>query len=470
MSLRLHDTMSRRLQEVVPLEPGHVRLYTCGPTVWNRAHIGNFRTFVFEDVLRRVLEQRFEKVTHVMNLTDVDDRILNNARSAGHTLEEETGPWINAFFEDLETLGIRPAHQYPRATEYIDEMVSLIERLEGRQVTYRGDGSTYFRIAAFPPYGRLTGLDPAALRAGASGRIDADDYSKEDARDFALWKAVSPEDIGWETRLGRGHPGWHIECSAMSMALLGESFDLHCGGVDNMFPHHENEIAQSEAATGKRFVQLWVHANFLNIDDTKMSKRLGNITFLPELVREYRPSAVRFQLAAAAHYRKLVNFSFEPLAAAAAQVEALAIFRDRVSDAAVERGGSDAGVEIARDATERFDAALDEDLNLPLGVGELSIAMRAANRALDDGPISRASQGALLALLYHCDDVIGVLPLVDREREAALDAATRAMLDQRVQARAQGDYALSDRLRAELRERGIVVDDTSQGQRWRPAS
>ena len=470
MTLRLHDTMSRQLREVVPLEPGHVRMYTCGPTVWNRAHIGNLRTFVFEDVLRRVLEQRFEKVTHVMNLTDVDDRILNNARAAGHTLDEETAPWIAAFFEDIDTLGIRRAHHYPRATEYIDEMVALIERLESKGVTYRSDSSVYFHIAAFPKYGRLSGLDAAALRTGASGRIDADDYTKEDARDFALWKAAHPEDIGWQTRLGRGHPGWHIECSTMVLVLLGESIDIHGGAVDLIFPHHENEIAQSESATGKRFAQIWVHANFLNIDDAKMSKRLGNFKFLPELLKEHRPSAVRFLLAAAAHYRKLVNFSFEPLDAAAAQVEAIAIFQDRLYDATVARGASDAGVEIAREYTQRFDAALDDDLNLPLGVGDFSIAMREANRLLDSGSISRASQEALLALLHRADDVIGVLPLVDRERAAALDDETRALLDQRVQARAKRDYQLSDRLRTELRERGVVVDDTPQGQRWRPAS
>jgi cysteinyl-tRNA synthetase len=470
MTLRLHDTMSRRLREVAPLEPGHVRMYTCGPTVWNRAHIGNFRTFVFEDVLRRVLEQRFEKVTHVMNLTDVDDRILNNARAGGHTLEQETAPWVTAFFEDLDTLGIRRAHHYPRATEYIDEMVDLIERLDTKGVTYRGDGSVYFHIAAFPQYGRLSGLDPRALRTGASGRIDADDYTKEDARDFALWKAVGPGDIGWETGLGRGHPGWHIECSAMSMALLGESFDIHCGGVDNIFPHHENEIAQSEAATGKRFVQIWAHSNHLNIDETKMSKRLGNFKFLPELLREHRASSLRFLLAAAAHYRKPVSFSLEPVAAAAAQVEAMAIFQDRLYDAVVKRGGTDAGVEIAHEYTKRFDAALDDDLNLPQGVGEFSIAMRETNRLLDAGPISRTSQDALLALLHHTDDVVGVLPLVDRERAAALHDDTRALLERRAEARAQRDYQLSDRLRAELRERGIVVDDTPQGQRWRPAS
>ncbi len=470
MALRLHDTMTRRLQEVDPLEPGHVRMYTCGPTVWNRAHIGNFRTFVFEDVLRRVLEQRFEKVTHVMNLTDVDDRLINNATAAGHSLDDETAPWITAFFEDVDTLGIRRAHHYPRATEYIEEMVALIERLERNGVTYRSEGSTYFHIADFPQYGRLSGLDPRALQTGASGRIDADDYTKEDARDFALWKAVGATDIGWDTRLGRGHPGWHIECSAMAMKLLGESFDIHCGGVDNMFPHHENEIAQSEAATGKRFVQLWVHGNHLNIADEKMSKRLGNFKFLPDLLAAgHRPSAIRLLLAAAGHYRRLVTFSPEPLAAAAAQVDDIAIFRDRLYDAVVKKQGSEVGVEIARGAVAAFDAALDDDLNLPSGIGEFSKAMREANRLLDAGPVSNASLQALLGLVARVDDVVGVLDLVDREREAALTAEARDLLDRRAEARAARDFGLSDRLREDLRALGIIVDDTPLGQRWRPA-
>ncbi len=254
MVMRLHDTLTRSVREVKPLDDGHVRLYTCGPTVYARAHVGNFRTFLFEDVLRRWLERRFARVTHVMNLTDVEDKIIANAVAAGHDLATETAPWVEAFFEDVDTLNIRRAHHYPRATEYIEEMVTLIERLDTSGVTYRSDGSVYFRITAFPRYGRLSGLHAEGLVAGAGGRVDADEYDKEDVRDFALWKAVGADDIGWETRLGRGRPGWHIECSAMSMTLLGESFDIHCGGVDNIFPHHENEIAQSEAATGKPFV------------------------------------------------------------------------------------------------------------------------------------------------------------------------------------------------------------------------
>ena len=470
MALRLFDTLSRREHEVVPLEPGHVRIYTCGPTVWNRAHIGNFRTFLFEDVLRRTLEQRFPRVTHVMNLTDVDDRLIGNAAAARHSLDEETAPWIAGFFEDVDTLGIRRAHHYPRATAYIEEMVDLVEQLDQRHVTYRSDGSVYFRIADFPAYGRLSGAQARELRTGASGRIDADDYDKEDARDFALWKAVADGEIGWETRLGRGRPGWHLECSAMAMTLLGASIDIHCGGIDNIFPHHENEIAQSEAATHERFAAIWCHGAHLRIDDEKMSKRLKNFVTVPQLLEDgVKPSAMRFALIASSKYRQGMNFSTDALEAASKQVEALALFRDRVDDAVRDRQGGNEGVELAAAATVAFDAAMDDDLNLPGAVGHLNVAMREANRSLDRGAVTPAAQRALAGLVDRADDILGVLALVQREREAALDDDLRRMLAERAAVRAARDFAASDRLRDHLRGRGIVVDDTPAGQRWRPA-
>ena len=471
MALRLHDTLTRRLREVVPLQPGHVRMYTCGPTVWNRAHVGNFRTFLFEDVLRRVLEQRFERVTHVMNLTDVDDRIVKNATEHGVTLDEETTKWVAGFFEDRDTLGIKPAHFYPRATEYIDQMVALVERLDAEGITYRSDGSVYYHIAGFPAYGRLSGAQARELKLGASGRIDADDYTKEDARDFALWKCTEANEIGWETRIGHGRPGWHLECSAMAIALLGDSIDIHAGGVDLIFPHHENEIAQSEAATHKPFAQIWVHGAHLMIQDEKMSKRLGNFVTIPELVASgARPSAIRLALTAAAHYRKTLNFTTDGLEAAAKQVEGFALFRDRLADAVRAKDGDNSAIELAASARAAFDEALDDDLNLPAAFGHLNTAMRDANRLIDTGPITPQAARALEELVEHTDEVIGVLPLVDREREATLDEGTRRLLEQRAAARAAKDYATSDRLRAELRERGIVVDDTPKGQRWRPAA
>ena len=463
--------MTGRLEEVIPLEAGHVRVYTCGPTVYNRAHIGNFRAYVFEDVLRRVLEQRFPRVTQVMNLTDVEDKIIRNATAAGHGLEEETRPWIEGFFADVDALGLRRADHYPRATEYIEEMVSLIERLEARGVTYRSEGSIYFHIAGFPGYGRLSGARSTGLIAGASGRVDADEYEKEDARDFALWKAVGAGEIGWDTRLGRGRPGWHIECSAMSMALLGESFDIHCGGVDNIFPHHENEIAQSEAATGRPFVRLWCHNAHLMVEGEKMSKSKDNFYTLHQVLGEHdeRASAVRYLLAATAQYRKPLNYTAQALEAAGGAVQRLTEFADRLAAAAPSRDGADAAA-LAGDAVSAFDAALDDDLNLPQGMGVVFDAVREANRLLDAGTLSGASLTGLRAMLDRVDDVLGVLPLVEREREASLGEEERRWLDERAEARARRDWGTSDLLRERLAERGIVVQDTARGQRWYPAA
>jgi cysteinyl-tRNA synthetase len=470
MALRLFDTMTRRLQPVQPLEPANLRVYTCGPTVYARVHVGNFRTFLVEDVLRRVLEQRFERVTHVMNLTDVEDKIIRNAVAHHVDLDTETAPWIDAFFEDLDTLGLRRAHDYPRATEYIEQMVELIEKLEEQGVTYRSEGSIYFRIAAFPRYGRLSGVRADALVAGASGRVDADEYDKESPRDFALWKAVGDDEPGWDTRLGRGRPGWHIECSAMSMSLLGEHFDIHCGGVDNIFPHHENEIAQSEAATGHEFVRLWAHSEHLRISGEKMAKSLGNFHTVHDLVEQgARPSAIRYLLAASTHYRKVLNYGDEALYTAAQAVERIVAFRDRLVELqpAAGDGTADESVGIAERSTQQFDAALDDDLNLPEGMGVFFTAVREANRLLDSGKVTEQGRQRLLTLVEHVDDILGVLPLVARERDATLAPDEQELLDARVAARAGRDWAQSDALRDELARRGVAVEDTPQGQRWR---
>jgi cysteinyl-tRNA synthetase len=470
VTLRLHDTLTRRLQAVEPLEPGHVRLYTCGPTVWNRAHIGNFRTFLFEDVLRRWLERRFERVTHVMNLTDVDDRLIHNAGEHGHGLDQETAPWIEGFFADVDTLGIRRAHHYPRATAYIPEMVALIERLEAAGVTYRGEGGIYFRIAGFPGYGALSGIPASGLVAGASGRVDADDYTKEDARDFALWKSVAQGAIGWDTSLGRGRPGWHIECSAMSMSLLGESLDIHCGGVDNIFPHHENEIAQSEAATGRRFVRIWCHAEHLTMNREKMAKRLGNFRTLPDLLSAgYRPSSIRYLLITGAHYRRTLDWNEDSLRAADEAVARLSEFRDRVRGLADGRGGEEIGERAATAAAE-FARTMDDDLNVPEAVGHLFAAIRDLNRRLDAGTPSVAVRERLAGLVDQADDVLGVLPLVDRERAGStLGPEEEELLARRAAARAERGFAEADRIRTALLERGIIVEDTPQGQRWKRA-
>ncbi|GAC1573718.1 MAG: cysteine--tRNA ligase [Candidatus Dormibacteria bacterium] len=471
-AFRLHDTLSRGLKTVEPLEPDHVRLYTCGPTVYGPAHIGNFRAYVFEDVLRRWLEQRFQRVTHVMNLTDVEDKIIRNAIAHQRDLAAETAPHIAGFHEDLAALNVRPAHHYPRATGYIAEMVEIIQRLDAAGVTYRADGSVYFRISAFPAYGRLSGAQSRFLLTGASGRVDADEYDdKEDARDFALWKAVGAGEIGWDSPLGRGRPGWHIECSAMSMSLLGESFDIHCGGVDNIFPHHENEIAQSEAATGRPFVQIWCHNAHLRVEGDKMSKSLGNFVTLRQVFADgAQPSAVRYALAAMAHYRQPINYSSESLHAAGQAVERLAAFRRRVEESRPADPGSDETVTEAEAAWQGFAAALDDDLNLPRGMGVIFSLVTAVNRRLDGAAgISRRARDRLLQLVDRVDDVLGVLPLVERESAQAIDAATQGLLDYRVAARAARDWARSDQLRDSLAAAGIVVEDTAQGQRFRRA-
>ncbi len=476
MTLQLHDTMSRELVAVEPIEPGHIRMYTCGPTVWNRVHIGNFRTFIFEDVLRRWLDRRFaNNVTHVMNLTDVDDRIIKNAVAHGHSLDEETAQWIAAFEEDRDTLGIRPAHHYPRATDYIEQMVDLIERLEHASAAYRADGSYYFHIAAFPAYGKLSGASAEGLVSGASGRIDADDYTKEDVRDFALWKAVGPHEIGWDTRLGRGHPGWHIECSAMSMTLLGESFDIHCGGVDNIFPHHENEIAQSEAATGKRFVRIWCHSQHLRVSGEKMAKRAGNFATVREVLDEGASAAsLRYLLAARTHYRKPLEYSDELLADSNVAVQRLVDFQTRVAGLPTvedaDNARDDAVLASVRGMRIGFEEAMDDDLNVPEAMGIVFSGLRDVNRVLDTGAVSAETQRTLQHLLDEIDGVLGVFALVARDRQAAPDAEEQQWLDQRAAARAARDFAQSDRLRIQLASRGIEVEDTPQGQRWKRIS
>ena len=473
MTVRLYDTMTRHLQPIEPLQDDEIHLYTCGPTVWQRAHVGNFRTYIFEDVLRRWLERRFSHVVHVMNLTDVDDRIINNARAHGRSLEAETAPWIEAFFQDIDVLGIRRAHHYPRATDYIDEMVALIERLEKAGAAYRSDGSYYFRIAAFPRYGRLSGFRPSDLITGASGRIDADDYQKDDARDFALWKAVAPDDpYGWDTRIGRGRPGWHVECSAMSMALLGESFELHCGGIDNIFPHHENEIAQSEAATHTTFVHLWCHGGWLLMEGEKMAKRVGNVLTVPDVLDEgVQPASLRYMLAASTHYRKPLSYADEPVAASREAVERLVAFRDRVAELPVVEEAEDnrTALKSVREARTSFGDAMDDDLNLPEAMGAVFTAIREFNRIIDATRVNEATRSAMIALLDEVDDVLGLFPLIDRARAGSreLDEVERGLLKARDEARAAHNWSESDRIREQLGERGIAVEDTPAGQRWK---
>jgi cysteinyl-tRNA synthetase len=454
MAVRLHNTMSGKVEEFKPIEVGHVRMYTCGPTVHDYAHIGNFRTFLFEDLLRRVLLQQGFKVTQVMNLTDVEDRIIKKAAEHGQTIDEFTEKYIEAFFEDLDTLRIERAEHYPRATEHIFEMVSLIDLLKEKGHTYVADGSIYFRIATFPRYGALAHLDHAGLKAGA--RVDVDDYGKDDPRDFVLWKARKPGEQSWETPLGIGRPGWHIECSAMSMKYLGESFDIHTGGVDNIFPHHENEIAQSEAATGKPFVGYWLHAQHLqDAVGEKMSKRLKNFTTLRDLVAEgYQPRAIRYALLTGAHYRSPLAFSPELLKAADSAIKRLDEFAVRL--------GSTSGAEPTPDVRQRWDDALREDLNLPAAVGHLFEFIKAFNTRLESGKATPEERAGAMAMLQHANRILDVI-----EFPGLVDAEVERLIAERQAARDRRDFARADEIRQQLLAMGIQLDDTKDGTRWK---
>ena len=478
--LRLHNTMSGQVEAFAPIEPGKVRMYTCGPTVHDYAHIGNFRTFLFEDLLRRVLLQQGYRVTQVMNLTDVEDRIIKKAAEHDQTIDEFTEKYIEAFFQDLDTLRIERAERYPRATQHIFEMVSLIEVLNEKGHTYVTDGSTYFRIATFPRYGALAHLDHAGLKAGA--RVDVDDYGKDDPRDFVLWKARKPGEQSWETPLGVGRPGWHIECSAMSMKYLGQSFDIHTGGVDNIFPHHENEIAQSEAATGKQFVRYWLHAEFLqDAVGEKMSKRLKNFTTLRDLVEEgYQPRAIRYALMTGAHYRSPLAFSPELLKAADSAVKRLDEFAVRLGpipfpaspSPLVEHippplgedrmGAAQGGGSLPSEVRQRWDEALKDDLNLPAAVGHLFEFIKAFNTRLESGKATPDERAAAMAMLRYANRILDVI-----EFPGLVDGEVERLIAERKAARDRRDFARSDEIRQQLLGMGIQLDDTREGTRWK---
>src|SRR5690242_7491622 len=442
-------------------------MYTCGPTVWNFAHVGNLRAFLFYDLVRRHLRVSGYRVTHVMNLTDIDDRILDQAMHAGTTIEEYVKPYAEAFFEDMAALRAERVEHYPRATEHIPEMVEMISTLIEHEFAYIADGDVYFRIDSFPKYGELSHLDRAGLKAGA--RVATDKYEKESVSDFALWKRSHPEDekIGasWEAPFGNGRPGWHIECSAMSKRYLGDTLDIHAGGIDLMFPHHENEIAQSEAANHKTFARLWLHSEHLS-DATgeKMSKSAGGFTTLRDLVAAgHDPLAVRMFLIANAHYRSRVRLSPEALHAAAEQVRRLREFADRVNRTA-PAGADDA--DLARrtaDVRAGYRETLDDDLNLPQGVGLVFDHLREANAALDAGRVGPLNKAALQALL---DDVDAHLDVI-RAEEPGLAEEVERLIAERETARGSRDFARADRIREDLRARGIALEDSKDGVRWR---
>jgi cysteinyl-tRNA synthetase len=462
MTLRLRDTLTGAVRPLEPLEPGHVRIYSCGPTVYGPTHIGNFRSFLFADVLVRYLRYRGLQVTWVMNITDVDDRIIANASAAGESIGDLTGRWSERFTLDATALRMTKPDVLPRATDYIDDMAAIIGRLLEKGHAYRTeDGSVFFRISSWPAYGRLTRLDPEQLQVGE--RVEADDYGKDDVRDFALWKGPKPGEPSWDTVIGPGRPGWHIECSAMSMRTLGESFDIHTGGIDLIFPHHEDEIAQSEASTGKTFVRTWLHCDHLRLGGTKMARREGNIARVSDLLAEgVSPRALRYALIAV-HYRQAMEYTPDSLGAAAAAIERLDAL-DLALDAYTEdRPDSTDLPAVLDEARRRFEAALDDDLNVSAALAALFDLVRELNRRMAERSISTADAGRALGVLRDLDRVLAILP----DETPELPAGAADLLAQREAARAGRDWAASDRLRDELAALGVAVEDTRDGQRWR---
>ncbi|MFZ0062575.1 MAG: cysteine--tRNA ligase [Pyrinomonadaceae bacterium] len=463
--LRFRNTLSGKIEEFRPMRDGEASMYYCGPTVWEYGHIGNFRSNVNADILRRYLKFKGFKVTHVMNITDVEDRIIAKSQEAGLSIDDYTAKYIAALWEDSDALGIERPDVVPRATRHIPEMVSLIERLLETNHAYRSDGSIYYRISSFPEYGKLSKINFAGNIVGGSERIDTDKYEKEDARDFALWKDSSNlHEPGWDAAIGRGRPGWHIECSAMSMKYLGETFDIHAGGIDLVFPHHENEIAQSEGATGKPFVRYWIHFEHLKVEGETMSKSKGNyFTFRDITAKGYSPVAVRYFLLSVP-YSKQLNFTFEALSGAEKTVASLRDFRARLSEAKTEPGVNESLREAGERALREFEEGMDDDLNTSVALAAIHNLTRDVNTALSRKQVRAENQHELLALLERFDTVLNVF---GNDGVESLDGEIKALIDERQEARRRRDFARADELRDELLRRGIVLEDTKDGVRWK---
>ena len=461
--MRIYNTLARRVEPLVPRRAGHVGLYTCGPTVYDFAHIGNFRTYVWEDLLRRTLRLVGFEVTQVMNITDVEDKIITKMAAEGRSLEQTTEPYIRAFFEDLDTLGIERAEHYPKATDHVPEMIEIALALRERGLTYESKGSLYFAIGKFAGYGRLSNLDNREVLSGA--RVDSDEYEKADARDFVLWKAQREGEPSWPSPFGAGRPGWHLECSAMSMKYLGRSFDLHTGGVDNIFPHHENEIAQSEGATGEPFVRYWMHAAHLLVNGEKMSKSKGNFYTLRDLVKlGHEPRAIRLLLLST-HYRSPLNFTLDALARATGELQRLDDLGARLEREPGEPGHDAAFEQLASEAAREFEESLADDLNVSGAFGALFRLVHATHVALARGERPRGSRERLGDVLGRFDSVLG-LGLLDRP-EVTLDADVERLIEERNRARAGRQFAEADRIRDELAGRGVLLEDTPQGTIWK---
>jgi cysteinyl-tRNA synthetase len=490
MPIRLFNTLSGQLDELVPMDGKALRIYACGPTVYDYGHIGNFRTFLQVDVLRRFLKLTGTQVLHVMNITDVDDKIIRNAAAAGVSIGAYTARYEQAFFEDLEALRIERPEIVARATEHIPRMVELIQKLAAAGAAYQAeDGSWYFRLASFPEYGKLSKKDLSGMEDGA--RVDLDEYEKDSARDFALWKAAKPGETSWETAIGRGRPGWHIECSAMAMEYLGDSFDLHAGGEDLIFPHHENEIAQSESVTHKPFARHWMHVRFLLVDGRKMAKSEGNFFTLRDLLlKGYKASAIRLALISVP-YRHQLNFTFDGLIEATNAIERLRTFRQRLVTGRFEQGSNPELLAAAQEAQVEYLAALSNDLNTAEARAPIFDLVRAANTAIDQGQLLAADRDAILAVLASFDAVFNVIEDRDAEptrralewaaqagrladvapelrtRQSLTDEAIDALVAERTLAKKQRNFARADQIRTELAEKGVAIEDSKDGVRWK---
>ncbi len=462
--LKLFNTLTRDKQPIVPIVPGRISMYTCGPTVYDFAHIGNFRTYVFEDILRRTLSFFGYQVTQVMNITDVDDKTIRGAIKQGVSLKEYCKPFETAFFEDLKKLNIQPAEQYPAATDYVPQMIEMIQKLIDKGVAYSGrDGSVYFAIGKFPHYGCLSHLKLDELQAGASERVIADEYDKDNVSDFVLWKGYDAERDGqiyWESPWGKGRPGWHLECSVMAMSLLGDTLDIHCGGVDNMFPHHENEIAQSEACSGKPFVNVWLHAEHLVVDNKKMSKSLGNFYTLRDLLNHgFTGMQVRYLLMQT-HYKTKLNFTFQGLEGAKGALHRLNEFIQRMHGikGTASSGRSDAFLQVA---LTDFTASLGDDLNISAALAAVFDMVREINGLADQGGLSEDDAKRILAMMERFNTVLGVLEMQSQQQTVPPELTDA--LKQRIEARAAKDWAKADELRDFITSRGYVIEDTPQG-------
>lgn len=480
--IRLHNTLSGNIEPFRPIQDRKVKLYTCGPTVYDFAHIGNFRAYMFEDLLKRFLQFMGYDVLHVMNITDLDDKTIKGSNEQGVSLNEYTDKYIKGFFDGLDILNIARADHYPRATENIQEMADMVKGLQEKGFAYEKDGNYYFDISKFEDYGKLSKIDQEELRTGV--RIDSDEYEKESVRDFALWKARKEGEPYWDTTIGPGRPGWHIECSVMSAKYLGDTFDIHCGGVDNIFPHHENEIAQSEAFTGKKFVNYWLHCQHLIRDGEKMSKSRGNIITVEELIEDHQadPRAIRMLLLST-HYRKMLNFTFEALDQAKASLERIHNFLFELSNARLEDGETPEANALAENMLEDFTNGLSEDLNISMALSALFEMIRKANGLLSQGKILKKDAEIFASAIGSVNRVLAVVsfptPSIAGLKAGAeatsgmngtlfvLEKEDMDKINQREKARSEKNFELADQIRDELFLKGILLEDTKDGVRWK---